>query len=189
MKSKRRFVTWIILAAGLMLACACPATLPGLNPLKGIESTAGALVSEVPQGAVETMEAVITQDAAGWVATAGAMATQSGFSMENIAKTAEGYLPEEGTQPPQDIPILSGEVSGLRASENLVTYQVKKPFDEVKKFYEEQMPAQGWERKDKEGFDMPGVTLMVFVKAGRTANVSMVGMGEQTQVLIEISQG
>jgi hypothetical protein len=176
MKSNKRLFTGFVLLAALMVACACPASLPGLNSLKGVEETGKAIASQLPQGLAETAEAY---------------ATEVDVSPQEIAKTAEAgmatFIPETTGEPPKDIPIIEGDVSMQIVTPEMVSYTAKQSPEDVKNFYQGQMLAYGWKLEENDGIQIPGTTVLSYENEEKRANVTIIGLGETTQVLIEVS--
>lgn len=176
MKANRRLFTGFVLLAAVTVACACPASLPGLNPLKGIEETGMAIASQVPQGLAETAEA---------------FATEADISPDELAQTAQAgvatFIPQGTGEAPDNIPIIEGQVSMQVATPEMVSYTVNQPAEDVKNFYQGQMPAYGWKLEENDGIQIPGTTVLSYENEESRANVTIVGIGDTTQVLIEIS--
>lgn len=176
MKSNKRLFTGFVLLAALMVACACPVSLPGLNPMRGIEETGKAIASQLPEGLAET---------------AMAYATEVDVSPQEIAKTAEAsvatFMPQTTGEPPQDIPIVEGTVSMQIATPEMISYTVNQSPEVVKNFYQGQMLAYGWKLEENDGLQIPGTTVLSYENETKRANVTIIGAGGTTQVLIEIS--
>lgn len=176
MKANKRIFSGVILLAIFITACACPVSLPGLNPLKGIEATGLSIVSQIPQGLAETAEAY---------------ATKVDISPEEIAKTAEAgvatFIPNQTGTAPTDIPIVEGDVSMQIENPEMISYTIKKSAEDIKNFYVEKMPANGWSEQETNGLPIPGTTILNYTKADRKATITIIGVGDTTQVLIEIS--
>lgn len=177
MKINRRLFTGFVLLSAITVACACPASLPGLNPLKGIEETGKAIASQLPEGLAET---------------ALALATDMDVSPDELAKTAEAgvatFVPQGTGEAPANIPIFEGQVNMQIATPEMVSYTVDQSPEDVKNFYQGQMPAHGWTVVEAgDGLQIPGTTMLSYENNESTANVTIVGIGKTTQVLIEIS--
>ncbi|MCC6148312.1 MAG: hypothetical protein IT308_12195 [Anaerolineaceae bacterium] len=174
MKSRRQLFTGFVLLAVLTVACACPISLSGLNPLSGIEETGMAIASELPGGLLET---------------AGAYATEAGVSPEDIMKTIEvgvdDFSSETTGEPPKDIPIVEGEVSIQVSSPTNLVYTVKLAAEDVKNFYQGQMPAYGWKQEDA-GVQIPGIDRLSYSNDQSQVLITIMGTDNTTQVLIEV---
>lgn len=191
MKFNRRLLTGFVLLAALIVACSCPVSLAGLNPMNGIEETGKALASQLPQGMAETAEALATRvDISPEEIARTAQAVVTDVSPQEILQTAEAgvgtLVPGTTGEPPADIPVPGGDVSMQVSSPEMLSYTVKQSAEEVKAFYEAQMPAYGWTAVENDGFQVPGATALKFKKEAKTASVTIVGIGETTQVLINI---
>ncbi|MBI3762755.1 MAG: hypothetical protein HY260_12980 [Chloroflexi bacterium] len=105
--------------------------------------------------------------------------------------------PEIGTAlPPQfrvppDIPVVE-QAEDLIAKEGLVSYVTPLAFDQVLKFYQDQMPGNGWQEAEEEsiiGKDVSGadVASLIYLKGSTVAHVSLdTGQGK-TNVLITLA--
>jgi hypothetical protein len=92
-----------------------------------------------------------------------------------------------GGEAPEDIPVLD-QAENLFGSETAVSYETTVPFDDVVTFYKEQMPANGWEEAEG-SFSFGEVSILNYVKEGRSAIVTITKAGEKTTVLVGIAPG
>lgn len=173
MKTNRRLFTGFVLLAAITVACTCPVSLFGLNPLKGIEKTGMAIASQMPEGLAETFQVLVTESAP-----------------EGFAQTAEAgiatFVPQGTGKAPDNIPIMEGKVDMQLATPETVTYSVNKSAEDIKKFYQDQMPAYGWKLVEDGGLDMAGMVNLRFENEESHADVNVIGVGDSAQVLISI---
>lgn len=88
--------------------------------------------------------------------------------------------PPQGTQPamPEDIPILEDTMAFTVVS-GVINFKTAKAPGEVIAFYEAQMPAQGWTKKEG-----PTAGIITFTKGRRTAQFVIEGAEGKTSVMI-----
>ena len=84
--------------------------------------------------------------------------------------------PPEGVEAPawpEDVPLMEGatNVSSVVSGTGVNTYEIAVPCDQVVAFYDEEMPTNGWEIKDR-----PDPAMHIYVKGNRQA---MLLVGEQ----------
>jgi hypothetical protein len=109
--------------------------------------------------------------------------------LENLQATAEAMAGEfEMGEAPPDIPILEDEKENYFASKDLVSYQTSTDYDEVLRFYRNEMPDQDWMEK-KEGTIVTDTAAVIhFRKKNRDAIVtlSINPLDQKTIVMITI---
>jgi hypothetical protein len=140
-----------------------------------IQQTVQAFATQQGPGLQQTVQAFLTQDVPGLAETVQAYATQSGAT---------------AGQAPQDIPLVEGDKTSLVTTATFVTYFTSQDFNSVLSFYDNQMPANGWTKLNKESIQNANSAVLVFDKATRKATVTL-GVNptnNSTVVVITISQ-
>jgi hypothetical protein len=170
------------------------------------KETAMALAAEAQQGysILETARAIATvggsselfktaQAIATSVGDSGLLATAQAFATEQgpeLMVTAQAALtqvaPMLGTAPP-DIPLMSGEVENLVASEFLITYATQASLQYVADFYAAEMSRNGWEKGAEQSF-ANSMSIVEYEKLGRKATVTLMAnsLDGKTSVVIAI---
>jgi hypothetical protein len=139
----------------------------------------------------ETAQAVATEvDDSGLVETAEALATDVGDS--GLVETAEAVATDVGLdlgEAPADIPLLDADPNGLVATSALVTYTTARTADEVKAFYETELPANGWVLSEGTAYEFGDLYTVTYTKDGRSAllNITAATDGGATLVSIVIT--
>ncbi|MBI3362635.1 MAG: hypothetical protein HY023_16155 [Chloroflexi bacterium] len=100
--------------------------------------------------------------------------------------TAIPALPGGTAEAPPDIPVVD-QKENLVGSQFLVSYQTSMAFDDVVKFYKDQMPAQGWQAGEAPQA-VKGFAVLNYVKDKRTATVTVSGAEGKTAVIIAIQE-
>lgn len=154
---------------------------------ENIIPTAQALATQLGEsGIMETARAVATEQGPGILSTAMAIATQQGPS---ALATAQAYVTQvsQGT-PAEDIPVIEGNKEMFFQSARLVSYLTSLPYDQVLEYYKTQMPARGWVKVDRDGFETGSAANLVYEKDTRRAMVSIgsASAGGKTVVVIVI---
>lgn len=156
----------------------------------GLEKTVQAFATDQGPSMQQTVQAFATQQGPGLQQTVQAFLTQD---VPGLAETVQAYATQSGAtagQAPQDIPLVEGEKTSLITSETFVTYFTSQDFNSVLSFYDNQMPANGWTKLDKESIQNANSAVLVFDKATRKATVTL-GVNptnNSTVVVITISQ-
>jgi len=149
--------------------------------------TIQALATEADEsGLLATAQAFATAQGPGLVQTALAVATQQG---PEILSTAQTYITQLAPgNAPADIPVIEGDKQMSFQSNALVSYVIGKPIADVVEFYKEQMPANGWTKREQEWLESPAAANLVYEKPDRRASVvlSVSPGGGETIVLITI---
>ncbi len=136
----------------------------------GIEmvGTARALVTIVgSSGMLQTAQAIATEVGdSGFLSTAQAVATLEGPGLKETAESAIG-------EPPEDIPIMEGEKDDFLTGEFMVSYAVSASLKEVTTFYQEEMPANGWDEVNDGSLASESLVVLKYEKADRSATVTL----------------
>lgn len=182
--SKRRAVV-MTLAVLLTVACACPLSLPNLNPLAGAQGTVQALASQMPEGALSTLQAAATMLPEGSVETV--MAVAPTLMSEETIKTAQAGMEEfaDPSKIPADIPTPDDKTL-IQASADTVQFNSGMTVAELSAFYKEKMPANGWRFEDKGSSESAENATLVYKKDDRKANISITDLMVTRLVIIEI---
>lgn len=137
---------------------------------------------------IETARAFATQEAPGYVETAQALATEQGPELIETAQALATQVATNLGEAPADIPLVEGERSQFYAIENLVFYLTPTPFPDVLAFYQEQMPANGWEKTDQDSLEGENAAVLIYQKDHRNASIalSIDPINQHTIVLITI---
>ncbi len=167
--------------------------------------TVQAYVTEQGPGLQQTVEAFATDQGPSLQQTVQAFATQQGPGMEQtvqafltqgvpgLAETVQAVATQSAStagQAPEDIPLVEGDKTSLVTSETFVTYFTSMDFNSVVTFYDNQMPANGWTKLDKESIQNANSAVLVFDKPTRKATVTL-GINptnNSTVVVITVSQ-
>ena len=157
---------------------------------EGLEllGTAKAVVTEVnPKALAETAQAVLTEAAdLGLVKTAQALATEQGPGLIETAQAAATQFSQD-TPPPADIPIVPGELGNYLAAPGFVSYFTRMPLKDVLNFYQEQMPANGWQRKENGYLETASVVIQPYEKPGGTATITLTQNPQDSTTIVLIS--
>jgi hypothetical protein len=94
-------------------------------------------------------------------------------------------IPTLGGDRPEDIPVVEPN-ENLFASADAVSYETTTSFDDVKEFYKEQMPANGWEESPG-ALEFGDTAILNYTKDGRTAVVTLSVNSGKTVVVIGIA--
>ncbi|PWH16190.1 MAG: hypothetical protein DDG59_09945 [Anaerolineae bacterium] len=149
--------------------------------------TAKAIATEVGKsGAAETLQAVITEQAPGIEETLQAFLTQNVPELEGTAKALLTQVPLPSTSPPDDIPIVQGDIQNLLTSNNTLTYQVSMPLADVVAFYKTEMPKKGWSFQPATSSELENASVLNFIKENRSASItiSLNPINQKTMVVI-----
>lgn len=160
---------------------------------QGLNETAVAFATEFGEtGIGATAEAMITAiNPTDVVATAQAFGTQAasegGESLATVQAMATQFAESSGDLP-EDIPVPDGEKTGFVAMGNLVSFGIQQPFDEVLAYYQNEMPANGWEEAETGNLVADSAAVLVFEKINRTATITLgvIPLAEETRVQILI---
>jgi hypothetical protein len=146
-------------------------------------STAQAFATQNP-GLVSTGQALATQHAP-LIETAKALATEQG---PGALQTAQAIATQVAVgQPPEDIPILARETAeNFFASRDVVSYITALPYETVRDFYKQAMPAAGWTEMPAESAEAEGAVVLKYGKPERVAVISLTFQNGKTHVLISI---
>jgi hypothetical protein len=87
--------------------------------------------------------------------------------------------------PPPDIPVVD-QAENLTGSQFLVSYETSKAFDDVVKFYEDGMPAQGW-KSSGSPTTLGGFAVLNYTKDKRAAVVTITAAEGKTSVAVVIT--
>ena len=139
----------------------------------GLLQTAIAVATEEGPGAIATAKAFATEEGPALEATAKAFATQEGPSLQKTAKAAMTQAAEAMGEPPDDIPIIAGDVEDLLTGEFVVSYTVPMDIQDVADFYKMEMPANGWKAVEQGKLESESLVSLNYEKTGRAAAVTI----------------
>lgn len=177
---------WILVLLALASAAlACNAlkraadNVEQVQTVQAIATTGQEIATQVQGIATEVSES-------GALETAQAMATE--FEDSGMLETVQVAVTEIASgEGPENIPIIEGETSNFIGTSSLVSYTTTLDFDQVKSFYEQQMPAYGWQTGDDLTISSPTYAVLSYQNAEQEAMVTLSTVGNNTVVLINIT--
>ena len=150
--------------------------------------TARAFATEKGPAYIATGEALSTQAAEeGYLKTAEALVTKgSSDLLPTFQAVATQYL--SSAPPPDDIPIITGEVENLFSNRSSVSYYVNVDLPEVVDFYQTTMPDHNWVDVTNSSLITEEAAVLKFFKPERVATITLTSnlISKQTVVLITI---
>jgi len=163
------------------LACTC-GLLSGLGQAQqGLQTVQAAATELATSGALETIQAVVTQG--GFEETAQALATQVEAATQPTSSggTTLGDAPE-------DIPVLE-DTQGFFGSADVVSYFTSDEYKSVLEFYKTEMAANGWaEDGSQTSVETADAAVLYYTKDSRQAIVTISAAAGQTSVQVLIQQ-
>jgi hypothetical protein len=139
----------------------------------GLLQTAIAVATEEGPSAIATAKAFATQEGPALEATAKAFATQEGPSLQKTAQAAMTQAAGAMGEPPDDIPIVAGNVEDLLTGEFVVSYSVPMDIQDVASFYKREMPANGWKPVEQGTLVSESMVALNYEKTDRAAAVTI----------------
>ena len=140
-------------------------------------------------GMMQTAQVMMTQAVeGGMMETLQAVVTNVPGEVGDLRATAQAGIENfQASTPPDDIPLVPGELEGLITSNQLINYTTSMDFQEVVDFYKEEMPANDWKSEDK-SVESGTNNILFFTKSDRQAMITIIGdpQNHQTQVTITI---
>lgn len=195
------------------------ATVQNMVTQGELSGTARALATQAAEaGYVQTAQAVLTQGIGNAQGTISAFATEHGDELAATAQafatqvkntdfkaTLSALATEKGPEaaatlqalgtmiagdPPDDIPVVPGEVRELFDTQNMLTYSTALERAAVIDFYKFQMPANGWEIILIGSIETETGAFLRFEKDQRTASIAITTnpINQSTLVSIKIGQ-
>ena len=119
--------------------------------------------------------------------TAEALVTKGSIELlPTLQAVATQYL--SSAPPPDDIPIIPGEVANLFSNKSAITYYVNVDLPEVVDFYQTTMPDQNWIDVTNSSQITEEAAVLKFFKPERVATITLTvnKISDQTVVLITI---
>jgi hypothetical protein len=173
-----RFLLGISLFVIVNLACMLSNLVDNVRQgQEAIETIQGIATEFDESGVIATGEAIATQfDESGLQDTAQAIVTE--ISESGIQETAQSFATEIVVQPedvPADIPIMDGEKDAFVGSDQVISYFISASFEDVKTFYETEMPANGWTKVESGTIVTDTTATLVYEKGGQEV---MIVLGE-----------
>ncbi len=194
MRDRNLFRYLLVITLVLAVTLSCNLVMNPINQTVGVvktgESIATAVQSvatQVDVGAIATsIGDISTQVDVGAIATSiQDVATQVDFGgiatqIQGVATSGPGNMVSTlmadtggGGAKPADIPMLNGATQ-LNASATEIDYVTQETVDNAAKFYQRQMPANGWQKVSEK--IQPDTATLVFQKGGRKATVQIDSM-------------
>lgn len=152
---------------------------------------------------IGTARAITTEKGPALIATGEALSTQA--AEEGYMKTAEAIVTRGSSEllptfhalatqfsssapPPDDIPIIPGQVDNLFSSESAVSYYANSELPEVVDFYQTTMPDQNWVDVTNSSMITESAAVLKFFKPEKVATITLTPnlISKQTIVLITI---
>lgn len=152
--------------------------------------TAQAVATEVGEsGFLQTAIAVATEERPSAIGTAKAFVTQEGPGLKETAQVAMTQVAGSLDEPPQDIPLVSGDRENFLGTNFMVTYMTTMSFQEVLDFYKSEMPAKGWTKVTQGTVETQDTAALNYEKDNRKAAVTLNvnPLDKKTIVLIVIT--
>jgi hypothetical protein len=179
----------------LIVGCACNLLTNGLNPidnvLEEIEDIAGDIAIDEIQDQIGALITDLPAEIEGIEDKIGLVVTDlpTDFSdiegeLEDIATDLPGGFDDIGDfgdliegvlgsdEGPVDIPLVDDPKEILIKSEDIITYFTPQEFDFVLKFYQEQMPINGWAAKDGSVINAESA-LLYYEKPDREVSITL----------------
>ncbi len=131
---------------------------------------------------LETAQAIATQQGPALLLTVQNFATEQVPGLQETVKAVATRLPTQA-----DIPVMKGEKTNYQASPKGVTYTINVEYHPVLDFYEQEMPAYGWERIDAVSVVTKNGAVIHYKKLGRNAVVSISADPPTDYTIVQIS--
>ncbi len=122
----------------------------------------------IESGLLETAQAIATKQGPALLQTVQNFATEQVPGLQETAKAVATRLPTQA-----DIPVMQGEKTDYQASPKGVAYTINVEYRSVLDFYEQEMPAFGWERIYAASVVNQNGSVIHYKKLGRNAVVSI----------------
>lgn len=152
-----------------------------------LAQTVEAVATQQGPGLIATAQAFATQEGPGFIETAQAFATQEGPGLVETAQAMATAVAGSNQAPPEDIPIVSGTTENLYTTDEIVTYITPLDFQSVLAFYQQEMPANGWEVDSTNTALTANTAVLQYDKVDRHATITLSESNGKTVVLIIIT--
>ena len=203
---RNKWRTGLFLSSLVLTGLAC-SIFSGINQSQELLTTAQSLATEIDGGEIlatvealatginpgellETVEAAATGfNPDDMLATANAIGTQAVSQGGDPLATAQAAATQtdlSGGEPPEDIPLVEGDKDNFFASSFAVSYGTSLDFDTVLQFYQEEMPANGWDENTDASVISDIAAVLIYNKTDRSATVTISALPGLTQTLIQI---
>ncbi len=153
----------------------------------GLAQTIEAVATQQGPGLIATAEAFATDQGPEYIDTAQAFATQEGPGLIETAQAIATALAGGNQTPPDDIPIVNGTTENLFATAETVSYFTPMDFQSVLAYYQQEMPANGWEADSSNTILTANTAVLQYGKADRHAMITLSVSNGKTVVLIIIA--
>jgi hypothetical protein len=145
--------------------------------------TAQAISDKVKEsGLLETAQAIATQQGPPLLQTVQNFATEQIPRLQETAKAVATRLPTQA-----DIPVMKGEKTNYQASPKSVAYSINIEYRSVLDFYEQEMPAYGWERIDAASVVNQNGAVIHYKKLDRNAVLSISADPSTDYTIVQIT--
>jgi hypothetical protein len=153
----------------------------------GLAQTVEAVATEQGPGMIATAQAFTTEQGPGILATVQAVATQEGPGLVETAEAMATAFAGSSQSPPDDIPIVSGTTENLFATNETVSYFTLMDFQSVLSYYQQEMPANGWEANTNDTVLTADAAVLQYDKVDRHATITLSVSNGKTVVLIIVT--
>jgi hypothetical protein len=152
----------------------------------GLVQTLEAVATQQGPGLIATAQAFATEQGPGFIETAQAFATQEGPGLIETAQAMATAIARPNQAPPEDIPIVSGTTENLFTTGETVTYITPLDFQSVLAYYQQEMPANGWEADTTNSVLTANTAVLQYDKVNRHATITLSDSNGKTVVLVII---
>lgn len=153
----------------------------------GLAQTVEAVATQQGPALISTAQAFATEQGPGFVETAQAFATQEGPGLVETAQAMATAIAGANQAPPEDIPIVTGTTENLFSTQETVSYITPMDFQSVLAFYQQEMPANGWESDSNSTVLTANTAVLQYDKVDRHATITLSESGGKTVVLVIIT--
>jgi len=153
----------------------------------GLAQTVEAVATQQGPGLIATAEAFATDQGPGLIETAQAFATEQGPGLVETAQAMATAIGGSNQSPPEDIPIVNGTTENLYTTNETVSYLTPLDFQSVLSYYQQEMPANGWEADSTNTVLAADTALLQYNKVDRHATITLTVSSGKTVVLIIIT--
>jgi hypothetical protein len=153
----------------------------------GLAQTLEAAATEHGPSTVATVQAFATEEGPGMAETVQAFATHEGPRLIGTAEAVATSFANSSQSPPEDIPIISGTTENLFATKETVSYLTPMDFQSVLSYYQQEMPANGWETNSTNTILTADTALLQYDKVDRHATITLSVSNDKTVVLIIVT--
>lgn len=153
----------------------------------GLAQTIEAVATQQGPGLIATAQAFATDQGPGFIETAQAFATQEGPGLIETAQAMATSIAGANQALPEDIPIVSGTTENLYTTGETVSYITPLDFQSVLAYYQQEMPANGWEADTNNTVLTTNTAVLQYDKVNRHTTITLSVSNGKTVVLIIIT--